>query len=36
MKTYSLKFDVKGEGPVEFEVSKSTFDMVNKFCKKLN
>ena len=28
MKTYSLKFDVEGEGPVEIEVSKSTFDMI--------
>ena len=34
MKTYSVKFDVKGQGPVEFEVSKITFDKVNEFCKK--
>ena len=34
MKTYSLKFDVKDAGPVEFEVSKTTFEKVNEFCKK--
>lgn len=34
MKTYSLKFDVKDAGSVEFEVSENIFEKVNDFCKK--
>ena len=35
MKVYSLKFDVEGAGPVEFDVSKKTFDKINTFIKKI-
>ncbi len=33
MEKYKLKFEVENSGPIEFDVTKETFNSISDFCK---
>lgn len=34
MNEYKVSFEIKDVGPIEFDVSKKTYNEISKFCKK--